>query len=207
MLHEAELFVMAEVMLVEVLTRVGPQDEGIVLPAIATGAGRPLTIAQAVELHVQEDRCVPQVLAGVQGELVPEPPAVDRAPPVQAAAAQAARTPAGQAARTACAAARAVHDGQAVVHCAYGSLPAREFLLRSTVARSLLAHYVAAYLGSTACPLPEELARPLHELTSPDAQAWRSLGWFHEPMDLPDHVSWRDRFLLTAGHEPHPLGH
>ena len=74
--------------------------------------------------------------------------------------------------------------------------------------RSLLAHYVAAYLGSTACPLPEELARPLHELTGPDAAAWRRLGHFREPiLPLPPHVSWRDRFLLEAGHEPHPLGH
>lgn len=83
----------------------------------------------------------------------------------------------------------------------------REYLLRATLARSLLAHYVAAYLGSTACPLPEELARPLHELTGPDAARWRRLGWFREPMPLPPHVSWRDRFLLEAGHLPHPLGH
>ena len=82
-----------------------------------------------------------------------------------------------------------------------------ELLLRATVARSLLAHYVAAYLGSTACPLPEELARPLWELTAPDAERWRGLGFFRDPMPLPDNVSWRDRFLLTAGHLPHPLGH
>lgn len=84
--------------------------------------------------------------------------------------------------------------------------PAAE-LLRLTLERALLAHYVAAYLGSTACPLPEELAQPLWELTQPDAGAWRERGYFRSPMPLPDHVSWRDRFLLDAGHEPHPLGH
>ena len=84
--------------------------------------------------------------------------------------------------------------------------PAAE-LVRMTLERSLLAHYVAAYLGSTACPLPEELARPLWERTEPDAASWRERGYFRPPMPLPDHVSWRDRFLLRAGHEPHPLGH
>ena len=80
-------------------------------------------------------------------------------------------------------------------------------LLRLTIERSLLAHYVAAFLGSTACPLPEELARPLSGLTAPHAQSWRERGYFRPPMPLPDHVSWRDRFLLDAGHEPHPAGH
>ena len=190
MLHEAELFVMAEVMLVEVLGRVGPQEQDIVLPALATRAGRPLTIAQAVADHLAEDAQVPGVLAG--GEVLPS------AGPAGGAAA---------AADDACDAARKVVEGETVVDSVHGALPAREFLLRSTMARSLLAHYVAAYLGSTACPLPEELARPLWELTAPDAPTWRTLGWFHEPMPLPPHVSWRDRFLLDAGHEPHPLGH
>ena len=84
----------------------------------------------------------------------------------------------------------------------------RELLLRAAVARALLAHHVAtAALGSTACPLPEELARPLWELTGRDAAAWRALGWFREPLPLPPHVSWRDRFLRTAGHDPHPAAH
>lgn len=34
-----------------------------------------------------------------------------------------------------------------------------------------------------------------------------ALGYFRAPMPLPGHVSWRDRFLLRAGHQPHPLGH
>ena len=37
-----------------------------------------------------------------------------------------------------------------------------------------------------------------------DAGTWRARGWFREPLPLPPHVSWRDRFLLTAGHDPHP---
>lgn len=185
MLREAELFVQAESMLVEVLGRIRPQDEQVLLPPIV--AGDPArTLAQAVRRHVAQDARLAEVLADA-----PQP--ADGS--VAAAAAGA------------CAAAGRVVDGDAVVDGPDGPVRTAELLLRAAVDRSLLAHYVAAYLGSTACPLPEELARPLWELTAPSADAWRALGRFREPMPLPDHVSWRDRFLLTAGHPPHPLGH
>ena len=190
MLHEAELFVMAETMLVEVLGRVRPQDEGIVLPPMSPRSPQPVSIGDAVDQHVFEDLALPGLLAR---QALPE-----RGHPAGDVAA---------AAEQACAAAAAVIDDDGLLQTAEGELTAREVLLRSTLQRSLLAHYVAAYLGSTACPLPEELARPLWELTAHDAERWRRLGFFREPMALPPHVSWRDRFLLSAGHEPHPLGH
>ncbi|HEU0101529.1 MAG TPA: hypothetical protein VFR07_04355 [Mycobacteriales bacterium] len=178
-MREAELFVAAEVMLVEVLGRIREADRALVLPPIRAGDGE-RTLAQAVADHVRQDLQVTEVLLGAPAGAGPAPVGV------------------GQAAGLACAAARDPRDeGPAT----------RDVLLRATVERSLLAHYVAARLGSTACPLPEELARPLWELTAPDAARWRSQGWFREPMPLPPHVSWRDRFLLCAGHEPHPFGH
>jgi hypothetical protein len=61
-------------------------------------------------------------------------------------------------------------------------------------------------LGSRACPLPEHLARGLLEGTGPQAAQWRAAGYFREPLPYPPgHVSWRDRFLLTAGRDPHPF--
>lgn len=198
MLREAELFVMAEQMLVEVLGRVRPQDRDIVLPPMYAGADRPTPIWQAVEHYVRADAALPDVLAGRVPEQRPGPGPLDEPDDAPAAVARVAAA--------ACAAVRSVVDEVQTGGTA-GGLDVREHLLRTTVERSLLAHYVAAYLGSTACPLPEELARPLWELTEADAEHWRRLGYFRDPMPLPDHVSWRDRFLLTAGHEPHPLGH
>lgn len=189
MLPEAALFVMAEQMLVEVLGRVRPEDEDIVLPPMHGRAPQPMSIAAAVASHLHDEAVLAAVLAG--DACRPAPPDGD----------------AGRAAHAACASAGAVEDGDRVVDTPHGELPVRTFLVRSTVERSLLAHYVAAYLGSTARPLPEELARPLWELTAPDAELWRRAGYFRDPLELPDHVSWRDRFLLTAGHQPHPLGH
>ena len=72
--------------------------------------------------------------------------------------------------------------------------------------RCFLAHDVAMALGSRACPLPEELARPCYEGMEPDADRWRAEGVFRERLPLPPgHVSLRDQFLLLAGRDPHPF--
>ena len=188
MICEAQLLVMAEQVLAEVLGRVRPQDSDIELPALharAPGASLP----DAVARHLQADALLSAGLAALP------------------AAPIAGQDPVNAHARAVCQAAAQVDDGAELVDGGAGPEPARDLLLRAVLERALLAHYVAAYLGSTACPLPEELARPLWELTAPDAATWRARGYFRAPMPLPDHVSWRDRFLLEAGHEPHPLGH
>ncbi len=186
MLHEAALLVMAEDVLVEVLGRVRPQDEDVVLPRMHVRATAPRTMAVAIAEHLRDEADVRSALTGM-------PQDVDGEVAV--------------AARRTCEVVRGQDDGERVVRGAGAPVTVRVLLVRATVERALLAHYVAAYLGSTACPLTEELARPLWEVTGPDAATWRRDGWFREPLPLPPHVSWRDRFLLTAGHLPHPLGH
>jgi hypothetical protein len=80
-------------------------------------------------------------------------------------------------------------------------------LVEAAALRAFLAHDVAMALGSRACPLPEALARALLERMEPDADRWRERGVFRERLPLPaGHVSWRDRFLLLAGRDPHPFG-
>ena len=203
MIRDAELFVLAEQVLVEVLGRIRDEHWAIVIPPLfdVPGDAHPTPVRQLVQQYAYDDACVPDVLSGAtmqevgadtfEGDLLGEDPigSVRRI------------------ADAACAAARQVTDGDRVVHSSYGGLSAWKYLRRVTIVRSFLAHYVAIYLGSTACPLPEELARPLWELTAPEAGTWRLLGIFRDPLPLPDNVSWRDRFLLSAGHEPHPLGH
>ena len=105
----------------------------------------------------------------------------------------------------ACTAARKIDDGDAVVHADGRDLSTRDYLSELTITRSFLAHEIAMHLGSRACPLTEELARGLCETTGPAAARWRAAGFFREPMPLPADVSWRDRFLLTTGRDPHPL--
>ena len=203
MLREAELYVFAEQVLVEVLGRIREEDLDIVLPPLSglPGADRAAPLRSLVEQYVDDDAGVPDILAGGSTDEV-KGSRLDREPLGDDRQATIARI-----AEAASAAARQLARGDAVVHAGYGDVSSSDYLLRLAVTRSLLAHYVAAYLGSTACPLPEELARPLWEMTEPHADSWRSLGIFRDPLPVPEKASWRDTFLLSAGHEPHPLGH
>ena len=101
-----------------------------------------------------------------------------------------------------------VVDGAAIVHVPGGDRTTEEYLWQLDVLRCWLAHDVAMWLGSRACPFPESLARAMWEQTAPDAGRWLAEGWFAgEPLPMPDDVSWRDRFLRTAGRDPHPAVH
>lgn len=203
MLREAELFVMAEQVLVEVLGRIREEDLDIVLPPLVglPGADRAAPLRSVVEQYVYDDAGVPDILAGRSTD------EIDGSKFERESLGDDRQATIARFAEAASAAARQVSQGDAVVPTGYGDVATSDYLLWLTVTRSLLAHYVAIYLGSSACPLPEELARPLWELTEPHAAWWRSLGIFRDPLPVPEKASWRDTFLLSAGHEPHPLGH
>lgn len=196
MIREAELFVMAEQVLVEVVGRITGSQWDIVLPPLLDrmGATRPTPMRDAVTYYAYDDACVPDLLAGRTSDTVDGVPLGAQPHAALAAIVEAA-----------CTAARKVDDGEAVVHADGRDLSARDYLLEMTITRSFLAHEIAMHLGSRACPLTEELARGLCEATGPAAARWRAAGFFREPMPLPADVSWRDRFLLTAGRDPHPL--
>lgn len=133
MLREAELFVMAEQMLVEVLGRIRDGDRDIVLPPLfdAPGADQAAPLWRVVEQYAYDDTWVPDLLAG----------------------------------RTMDEVGRHRFDGDLL-----GDDP------NARIAR--IADAASAAARGITAPLP-----------------------------LPENVSWRDRFLLSAGHEPHPLGH
>jgi hypothetical protein len=200
MIREAALFVMSEQVLVEVVGRIHGEHWDIVLAPLLDGPGaEPASMRAAVERYARDDARVPDLLAGAamdvagrelfDGDLL--------------------RDDAHAAVRTyaaaACAAAREVTDGDAEVHSSLGDVSTRDYLSQLTITRSFLAHEIAMHLGSRACPLTEELARGMWERTQPRAEYWRSMRFFGEPLPMPADVSWRDRFLLSAGRDPHPL--
>lgn len=199
MIREAELFVMAQAILTEVVARIRPGRWTARLPPLldVPGFDAPCSMRAAVTRLVREDAQLPDLLAGRTpvdpgGDLLGEDP---HAAVVQHAGAAAD-------------AARAVTDAGAPVHEPTGDTTAGELLFRLALSRSFLAHDIAVQLGSRACPLTEELARGLCERTEPDAARWRERGMFREPLTpVPDDVSWRDRFLMAAGRDPHPWVH
>lgn len=171
MIREAELFVQSERVLAEVLRRVRPDEESIVLPPLRVDGPRE-PISAARQRLAAADAEIPAQL-GVPGD-----------PPVDAAS--------------------RVDDAAKPV--AEGDLTVGEYLLRHAVDRAFVAHDVAMHLGSRACPLLEDQARGLWERTQPDVDAWRERGVFGAPLEpVPADVSWRDRFLMACGRDPHAL--
>ena len=202
MIPEAELFVKAESMLLEVLGRVRPEHRNIVVPPLfdMPGVDQPAPIRELMTHYARDDAWVPDMLAGstidevgpdkYDGDLIGSD----------------AHASLGRIVEAASAAARAVTDPDATVHCSFGDVTAADYLWQLNIARCFLAHEIAMALGSRACPLPEDLAKGMYDGTSPNAEQWRSVGVFRAPLPYPDgHVSWRDQFLLTAGHDPHPF--
>ena len=190
MIREAELFVQSEQVLVEVIGRVRGEQWDIVLPPLldAPDADQPVSLREAVARYAHEDARLAERTAGGAG---PDRP--DEEDDLLGDDPHAAVT---RLSAAACAAARKIDDGDAAV---------REQLWRLSIVRAFLAHEIAMQLGSRACPLTEEQARGLWEGTAPDAEHWRSVGVFRDPLPMPDDVSWRDRFLLATGRDPHAL--
>ena len=202
MIPEAALFLKAEPMLVEVISRIRSDNWRIVVPPLfdMPGADKPTPMRPLVNHYAFDDAWVPDMLAGrsmdevgrdkFDGDLLGDDPHGSVARISEAA----------------CAAASQVTDGDAIVHCSFGDFAARDYFWQLNIARCFLAHEIAMALGSRACPLPEDLALGMYEGTAPVAEQWRSIGIFREPIPYPPgHVSWRDQFLLTAGRDPHPF--
>jgi hypothetical protein len=197
MIRAAELFVQSEQVLVEVVGRIRGAHWVVVLPPLldVPGADEPADMRAAVNRAARDDAWVPELLTGAtpdarhDGDLLGGDPlaAVVRY-------SEAARVAAGK-----------VDDDEPIVRSGDRDLPASDYLWELTIAHSFLAHEIAMQLGSRACPFTEELARGMCEGTAPRADHWRSIGFFREPLPLPADVSWRDRFLLCAGRDPHAL--
>ena len=189
-LREAELFVMAQDVLVEVVGRIRPEHRHTVVPPQfdAPADDAPVPLPALVERLARDDARLPDLLAGRE--------------PADVAVSASDHPRLADAAR---AAVLEVDDPDLVVP---GHGDVRTFLLRGTIWRTFSAHDIAMHLGSQACPLTEEQARGLWEITQPVAGWWREQGVFRAPLEpVPADVSWRDRFLMSAGRDPHAPDH
>ncbi len=192
MIHEAEVFLLADQAAVAVFSQITDWDS--VIPPLfdMPGADEHLPLREMVNHQVYDDAWVPDMLAGrtmdsvgrgrFDGDLLGASPwsAVCRI---------------GQAAQSA---ARQVTDRDAVVHCSFGDCAAWEYFWQLNIARSLAAHEVALHIGLQS-PLSEELSHAMFEGTAPAAQMWRSLGIYRAPVPAGADAPWRARFLALTG--------
>jgi hypothetical protein len=200
MLRAAECLIEAERVLNQVLDGVAPDQWRTRVPPLPDGPdpARPTPLDALVRHHVRVNAALPDLLAGREPE-----GAAELADLADLEHRQDLPALAREVSGKACAAAAAVADPAAPT--GDDGLPAEELLWRRAVGTAFTAHEVSVHRGSVN-PLTEDLARALWEHTEPEAARWRALGWFGEPLaPVPADVSWRDRFLMAAGRDPHPL--
>ncbi len=197
MIHEAELFLLADQAAVQTFAQIRAEQWDSELPPVfdMPGANQPAPLRQVVNHYAYDNAWVPDLLAGrsmdeagrdrFDGDLLGADPAGNLAR-IAAAAAQAAS---------------AVIDRDATVHCSYGDVPAWDYFWQLNIARSLGAHDVATHIGQDS-PLSEQLSRGMFEGTAPAAEMWRSFGIYREPIQVSDEAPWRDRFLALTGRRP-----
>ncbi len=194
MIHEAAVFRLADEAAVQAFTLVRAEDMDSLLPPLfdMPGADRPLPLRQVLAHAAHDEAWIPDMLAGrtmdevgrdtYDGDLLGDDPHGNIA----------------RLAERARAAAEQVTDRDAVVHCAYGDVPAWDYFWQLNIARTLAAHDIARHLGAES-PLSEELARAMREGTAPAADMWRSCGIYREELPIPDDASWRARYLALTG--------
>jgi hypothetical protein len=194
MIHEAEVFILADRAAVAVFGSIRPEQWSSVLAPIfdMPGADQPQPLRQAINHYAYDNAWVPDMLAGrtmsqvgvdhFDGDLLGDRPA-EAIARISAAAVGAATH---------------VHDPELVVHCSYGDCGVADYFWQLNIARSLSAHDVATHIGLP-FQLTEDLSRAMFEGTAPTAEMWRSFGIYREEVPVPQDASWRERFLGLTG--------
>jgi uncharacterized protein (TIGR03086 family) len=194
MIHEAAVFVMADEAAEQAYGWVREEHHNSELPPVfdMPGADRPVPLRQVLAHAAYDEAWIPDMLAGRTMDEVGR----DRyGGDLLGADLQAALARICARARDA---ARQVTDGDATVHCSFGTVPMWDYLWQLNVARCLTAHDIAVHLGRPS-PLSEELSRAMWEGTAPAAEMWRSFGVFRTPVEVPDDAPWSTRFLALTG--------
>jgi hypothetical protein len=203
-MDERELFVLADRTLLGVVNRVRTDQWSMTMPAAFTtrGSDHPPSLRDVVNAHAYDDAWVPDMLAGRtmaevgvdkhQGNLLGDSPE-DHAGYFTAYVEQA------------CAAARAVEDLQATVHCSFGDFTVQHYFSQVTMFRGLRAYDIAQAVGQdVGAVLSDDLAQGIWDQVRPHAEEWRSYGVFPPAVPVPDDAPMPDRLLGLTGRQPRP---
>ena len=194
MIHEAEVFILADEAALRVYSQVTGERWDAILPPVfdMEGADQPIPLRQAVNHFAYDDAWVPDMLAGrtmdqagrdrYDGDQLGDDPAASLTRIVRAAQDAARRTT----------------DAAATVHCSWGDVTTDDYLWQLNIARTIGAHDVANVIGVDD-GISEEQARWMYEGTFPMAEMWRSFGIYRAPVEVPGDASWRDRYLGLTG--------
>jgi hypothetical protein len=196
-MEEAQVFVLADRVLAEVVGQIGPEQWGMALPPTFATSSRDTvpTLREIINYHAYDDAWVPDMLAGrtmdeagsakFDGDLL--------------GAAPVARF--GEIVDQACAAADAVTDYDAMAHLSFGDYSVRAYFWQINMFRALRARDIALVIGVEP-NLPAELVQGVWDEVSPHAEEWRTIGVFPAAVPVPDDAPLLDRLLGLTGRDP-----
>lgn len=195
-MREPDVFVLADRALERVVTQITPDQWDMSLPAeFATRESASPTLREIVASHAYDDAWVPDMLAGRRmaevgadafvGDLLGADPGAGFSAIVDRA----------------CAAAEAVEDLDATVHCSFGDYPRREYFWQINGFRGLRAHDIARVIG-VAPQLSPALVEGLWQEIEPHAEEWRSYGVFPPAVPVAADAPLLDRLLGLTGRTP-----
>jgi hypothetical protein len=200
LLNEAEVFVLANRTLNEVVAQIGADQWDMELPAsfAVRGTDRVPLLRDVINYHAYDDAWVPDMLAGrtmeeagagkFDGDLLGTDPAAAF----------------GAIVETACAAAAGLGDtdlDDAVAHLSFGDYTVRQYFWQINLFRAMRAHDLALAIGIVPALAPE-LVEGVWDEVSPNAEEWRSIGVFPAAVPVPDDAPLLDRLLGLTGRQP-----
>jgi len=195
-MSEPEVFVLADQALQKVVDQIKDGQWGMAMPPSFLRRGQEaVTLREIIGYHAYDDAWVPDMLAGKTME--------------EAGKERFALDPLGDDPKAAfagfvekaCAAARAVRDLDATVHCSFGDFKVREYFWQINLFRGMRAHDIAKVIGVDST-LPEELVQGIWDEISPHAEEWRKIGVFGPKVEVPEAASLQDRLLGLTGRQP-----
>lgn len=196
-MNEQDVFLLAEAALRRVVEQIRDEQWGMTMPpAFAmSDQSRTATLREVITYHAYDLAWVPDMLAGrtmdevgqdaFKGDLLGDDPQGNFAR-------------IGDAAR---AAVRELDDPERMVHCSYGDLPAREYLMHINGFHGLRAHDLAEVIGVESA-LPDDLVQGLWDEIAPHAEEWRAIGVFGPKVEVAEDAPLQDRLLGLTGRQP-----
>jgi hypothetical protein len=196
-MEEAQVFVLADRALADVVARIQPEQWDRAMPPNFSMRNRDTvpTLREVINYHAYDDAWVPDMLAGrtmeqagptkFDGDLLGEAP-LERFEAIVG---------------NACTAAEAVRDYDTVAHLSFGDYTVREYFWQINSFRALRAHDLARVIDVEPA-LPEELVQGVWDEVSPHAEEWRGLGVYPAAVPVPEDAPLLDRLLGLTGRDP-----
>jgi hypothetical protein len=196
-MEEAEVFVLADRALCEVVAQIRPEQWDMTMPENFATRSHPVApgLREVINYHAYDDAWVPDMLAGrtmeeagatkFDGDLLADAP-VERFEAIV---------------RDACAAAGGVRDYDATAHLSFGDFTIREYFWQINSFRALRAHDIARAIGVEPC-LSDDLIQGVWDEVSPHAEEWRTIGVYPAAVPVRSDAPLLDRLLGLTGRDP-----